>query len=421
VGLERVRFLLGRLGNPQNEFRSVHVAGTSGKGSTTTMVGCILQAAGARTGIFRSPHLETYLERICVDGRDISVTDWLACFNETVAVAERMESGGFPAYGLGRPTLFEVLFAVMALHFARTGVEWAAVEAGLGGRLDATNTLTSDVAVVTNVSLEHTQVLGDTVEAIAREKAAILKQGSSGVTAATDGRALAVIDARARAEGVPLRVVGHDVRWEVRSRDLESQTLSLCTAGCAVTVTLPTPAPFQAVNAATAYAAALALQDRGVGVGMSDILAGLSGARVPGRFEVLSRRPLVIVDGAHNPAGMEALAASIDMIAPAGRVVLLFAAMGDKDLPAMARAFGDRAATVVLTRAPGTERAADPVTLKPVFGRSTPDVVVAPEAGAALSLAFGRLQEDDMLVIAGSLYLAGWARRAVGVGGAVTK
>lgn len=407
--LERASVLLSALGNPHRAFRSVHVAGTTGKGSTTTMIGSILQASGARTGYFRSPHLQTYRERIRIDDHDISRDEWLASFQSVWAVVERMRANALPQYGLGRPSLFEILFAMMAVHFRSHNVEWAAVETGLGGRLDPTNTLASDVAVVTNVSLEHTQVLGRTVEDIATEKAAIIKPGCHAVTASEDARALAVITRRARDVGSPLFRVGSDVRVRSLHATLRAQRLALESDQRLLEVTLPLGGAYQGVNACTAFAAALALRLRDVRLGDETIASGLQQVAVPGRFEVVGDRPLVLLDGAHNPAGAAVLSRTLRDLAPGRRITLLFAAMRDKDVGAMAAELAPLVHTAVLTVAPGTERAADVEFLASQFG-SVPEVRVQADAGRALDLALDGTSPDGMLVIAGSMYLVGYAR-----------
>ncbi len=166
AGLERARTLLSALDNPERAFRSVHVAGTSGKGSTTIMLASILRAAGFTTGCFSSPHLQSYRERIVVDGEPISEDDWVRIFSRVWPIVETMRGNSLPGYSVGRPALFEVLFAMMTYYFRERAVEWAAVEAGLGGRLDATNVLSSDVAIITNISVDHTAILWRTVESI---------------------------------------------------------------------------------------------------------------------------------------------------------------------------------------------------------------------------------------------------------------
>ena len=221
AGLRRAEFLLAQLDNPHRAFRSVHVAGSTGKGSTTTMIGSVLQAAGNQTGYFRSPHLETYRERIAINEVPIDESSWIRYFKQVADVSGDMERGVFAAYDLGRPTVFEVLFAMAALFFRDTGVAWAAIETGMGGRLDATNTLASDVAVVTNISLEHTRVLGSTVEEIAVEKAAIIKSGCDAVTTTRDGTVREILAKRSAAQGVRLRCLGEDFEVETLARDRE--------------------------------------------------------------------------------------------------------------------------------------------------------------------------------------------------------
>jgi dihydrofolate synthase/folylpolyglutamate synthase len=424
TGLARAAFLLERVRNPHLAFRSIHVTGSCGKGSTTTMIGSILQAAGLRTGYFRSPHLCSYTERIAIDGVEISTDTWEWCFNRLLPTIEAMRANSLPGYCLGRPALFEVLFALMALYFAEEGVEWAAVEAGLGGRLDATNLLPSAVAVITNVSLEHTQVLGDTVAAIAREKAAIIKAGSYAVTASHESEALSIIHQRAAEVGAPLIIVGQDVLVHVGSEQLTGQEIVLFQrdrqpqAADSIAredrrmlrVCLPLGGTFQAENAATAYAAALALQEHGISVSDEAITVGLESVTMPGRFEVISYEPLIILDGAHNPAAATELRKTIMRLVPNRRTVLLFAAMSDKDLSAMARELSQIAATVVATRAPGTGRAADPSALADSFRANGSQVIVEEDAGVALMRARAEVGAQDLLLIAGSLYLVGYVR-----------
>jgi len=420
AGLRRIEFLLEGLGNPHRSFRSVHITGSSGKGSTTAMVGSILQAAGFRTGYFRSPHLFSYTERIAVDDLDIAPDAWVSYFDQVWPMVEDMQRGNIPHYDLGRPSHGEVLFALMALHFQYSGVEWAAVEVGLGGRLDATNALTADVAVITNVSLEHTHILGDTIEAIAVEKAAIIKSGSTAVTAANDPGALTVIEERARQLGIPLIRVGHEVHVQVLDTSDAGQMLRLTCGGGSIDARLSVAGTFQARNAATAFAVGQALRRQGVTLSPDTVRDGLERTRIPGRFELLQRKPTVIIDGAHNPAAALALRESLDLILPDRRVILLFAAMADKNTLDMARVLGPRSRSVIVTRAPHAPRAADPVLLAEQFRLYSGEVLVIEAPDAALVATLNLQRGDDVLLIAGSLYLVGWARniwtsREVGV------
>ncbi len=409
AGLRRVRYLLHRLGDPQATFRSVHVAGSSGKGSTTSMIGCILQSAGFRTGYFRSPHLHEYTERVNVNGLDINREDWVVHLERVWPIVEDMRAGTAPDYNLGRPSFFEVLFALMALHFAESNVEWAAVETGLGGRLDATNSLVSDVAVVTNISLEHTRVLGTTVGAIASEKAAIIKRGAHAVTAAQDPEALAVIEARALEVGAPLLRVGEDIRVGIEREDLHGLNVRLSGA-VALDVRVGLPGSFQARNAAAAVGAVIALRERGVVIPDAAIHDGLFDVSAPCRLEVVSTEPLVIFDGAHHPAAIDELVTSLRHVAPGRRIVVLFAAMADKNVRQMADRLAEIADTAVLTRAPGSERAKNSADLADDFSELGIEVIVEEDALRAWQRARELTGPNDSLLVTGSMYLVGFLR-----------
>lgn len=410
VGLERAAYLLGRLGDPHRTFRSTHVTGSCGKGSTTTMVGSVLQAGGFRTGYFRSPHLVSYRERIAVDGEDIDEESWLRCFGRVWPLVESMCDGTASGYTLGRPSHFEVLFAMMAVFFAERNVKWAAVEAGMGGRLDATNLLDSDVAVITNVSLEHTHILGETVGAIAREKAAIIKHGSHAVTASEDPIVLEIIEQRAADVGAPLLRVGRDIKVRVNSEQLKSQRITLETTNDFLTIRLPVGGRFQASNAATAFAAITALKDRGVQLSDREIVRGFEQVQIPGRFELVSRNPSVILDGAHNPAEAHALRTALEPSLAGRRLILLFAAMADKDVAGMARQLGPISDAVIMTTAPDSEKAAALQALARAFEPWASEIVMEEDWRQALNLARSRTQRDCVLLVTGSMYLVGRVR-----------
>jgi len=417
AGLRRCRRLLDELGHPEQSFRTIHVTGSTGKGSTTSMIGSILEAAGFRTGYFRSPHLQSYTERVALNGEDISEQAWEASFNQVWPVVEAMRENRLPGYDLGRPSLFEVLFALMAVYLRDVHAEWAAVETGLGGRLDPTNVLQPDVAVVTNVSLEHTQILGSTVREIAIEKAAIIKPSSAAVTASTNPEALSVIEERARAVEAPLTIVGRDVSVDVRRHSITGQDLALRLGPSILEVALSLAGTFQATNAATAFAALKALPsgvpDGGPMVEDAAIVQGLGRARLPGRFELISRVPMVLVDGAHNPAGARELACSVRELVPDRRIVLLLAAMADKDLGGIAEHLGPLSESIVLTRAPGTERAASVDSLVRVFGGPSQQVAAEDDVDRALGLALERMGPQSLLLVTGSLYLVGYVRHRI--------
>ena len=223
LGLEYVRHLLGRLGDPQDDFRSVHVTGTNGKGSTTNMVASILVEAGFRVGMFTSPHLSTFTERIQVNGRQIPVTDVLRFVGLIKPLCEEMETDP----GLRHPTFFEIITAMAFKHFSEMGIDFAVLEVGMGGRLDATNVVKGLVSIITNVSLEHTEVLGDTVLKIAEKKAGIIKEGGVLVTATQDDEVYALFQGVCEAVGSKIFRVGADIKFERVSADLEGQRFRL--------------------------------------------------------------------------------------------------------------------------------------------------------------------------------------------------
>jgi dihydrofolate synthase / folylpolyglutamate synthase len=348
----------------------------------------------------------------------IDELSWIRCFNRVASISEGMERGNYAEYQLGRPTLFEVLFAMAALHFQELQVEWAAIETGLGGRLDATNTISSEVAVVTNISLEHTQILGQTVEEIAAEKAAIIKRGADAVTGARDSNALAVLAQRASEQNVRLRCLDKDFFVTTGQQDVTGQEISLSDASGTLDVRLRLGGSFQALNAATAFGAARALQQRGCGISDQEIIRGLEQAHMPGRFEIVSRAPLVLLDGAHNPAAMRVLRQSLQEVFPERRIVLLFAAMVDKDVEAMVTEIGPCVDLVVTTRAPGTDRTASPPALAAAFTCRGRKVIAQDDPASGLRAALAETQPDDVLVVAGSLYLVGWARMQLVASGA---
>jgi dihydrofolate synthase/folylpolyglutamate synthase len=409
VGLSRARRLLSELGDPHRSFRAVHVTGSSGKGSTTTMIGSILEASGFRTGYLRSPHLSSYTERITVADVRISETAWAESWERLQPLVEAMAANELPGYELGRPTFSEVIFAMATLYFGEQNVEWAALEAGLGGRYDATNVVESDVAVVTTVSLEHTHLLGDTLPAIAGEKAAIIKPGTSAVTGATEPDALRVIEERASTVHAPLLRVPTDVGYSIRTLGLDGTRMRLGWDDSSLEIELALIGEFQAMNAAVAAAAALALRCRAVPVELKAVARGLRSARIPGRLEIAGHSPLVILDGAHHPAAVAALRDALDPLLAGMHIVLLFTALADKDVAGMAGRLRGLAHSIVLTTAPGTPRALSPEALAPQF-QGEARLLLEDEPSAALKLAMQAAGPNGVLVVCGSLYLVGRIR-----------
>jgi len=387
--LERLDPVLDVLGHPQRVFACVHVAGTNGKGSTAAMIDSALRAGGHRTGLYTSPHLVSFRERIRIDGVPIT-KDAVVRHVETVRTANDTTGADL--------TFFEIATLAAFLELREHEVEVAVLEVGLGGRLDVTNVARGDVAVITSVGLDHEQFLGHTVAEVAREKAAIIKEGATVVTGALPGEALAV---------VADRVARTNATWLALDRDFGpyEPLLAAQAHGRAL------PGPHQARNAAVAATAVRALSAR-FPVADADLERGILGVRWPGRLEILRRRdgdgPLVL-DAAHNPEAAIALAASLDEVAPGRPRVLVFAAMADKDWRAMLTALVPHFDRVFLAPLP-MARAEAPTR----FLESAPSATVVSDARQALDLAEQAASAHGSIVVAGSIFLLGNLYRSAG-------
>ncbi len=412
AALNRIGYLLDRLGNPEREFKSIHITGTCGKGSTATMTARILEAAGYRVGLFRSPHLETYRERIAIQSDPVDESDWLRAFQEVHPFVEAMENGTATGYSLGRPSLFEVIWAMGALHFARSEVDMAVVEVGVGGRLSATNVLEPEVAVVTNVSLDHTALLGPTEESIALEKSQIIKTGSHAITAATQPPVLDVIRRRCDDAHSPLWVVGADVVPRVRMCDLQGEVVDISTpVADHASLKVPLLGRHQVLNAATAVAASDAVGGRGVCVPAEAVRAGLKAAALPGRFEIIRREPLVILDGARNGASARVLRNTLDELFPDSDIVLMMGVLKDKDAEAIVDPLGLRSHCAVVTNPPWEGRQGDPERLMAALGRVVPEVSYISSVPEALEVGLSKVRDGGLLLVTGSLYLVAAVRK----------
>lgn len=397
LGLERIRTVLDALGRPQDRCRITHVAGTNGKGSTCAMIAAGLQAGGFRTGLFTSPHLAEPTERIRIDGVPISAEEFAAAFDEVHAVVEGLiEEGRIDLH----TTYFETVTAMALVVFARR-TERVVLEVGLGGRLDATNVVSPELTVITPIDFDHEQYLGRSIEAIAGEKAGILKAGIPAVFARQRPEAAAVLEAKAAELGIRVVRTGE---VEVTHLELDARGSRFQVDG--LEIECPLAGEHQVGNAVTAVAAL-----RELGVAPEAIQAGIAGARWPGRLERIADRPEVIVDGAHNPAGARALAAYIDRFYAGRRIMMIFGAMRDKAIDEIAGVLFPRAAEVILT-APRQARAIAPEAVARLADH--PRVRIAADVAEALEMARGGSAEDAVFVT-GSLFLVAEARAAIGV------
>lgn len=402
-GLERIRFLLDALGNPERSFPTVHVAGTNGKGSTSAMLAAMLRAAGRRVGLFTSPHLVDYNERIAVDGRpvdDLSLDAALAKLGPVVEAAAKS--------AVGQPTEFEVATAAAMVCFAEADVDVAVVEVGLGGRLDSTNVVHPVVSVITPIGLDHTNRLGGTLADIAAEKAGIIRPQVPVVCGPQPEEAFQVIAEAAAAAGAPLVAAGRDYDFtlvaadrdgtvfDVRYRDRRLRGLRTALLG-----------PHQAVNGAMAAAAGLTL-----GLPEAAIRKGLETVVWPGRMELLARRPFVLLDGAHNAEGAQALAAALSVVFPDGRPVFVMGILREKPVERMLQALLPLGRAVVFT-VPRSSRTPPmpPEELARLAGGLIDEVATELDAGRAMERAWELAGPEGLVCVCGSLYLVGEVRR----------
>lgn len=404
-GLERTRALLAALGNPHVGLRGALVAGTNGKGSVCATVDSICRAAGYRSVLLTSPHLVSYCERIVRDGVPIGETEFGALVARVWKAAEALPEEL-------QPTGFEVLTAAGILVAREADAEVLVCEVGLGGRLDSTNVLDLGVAAITNVALDHQDLLGETIPEIAREKAAIIKPGNRTVTAASE-LGLGAVRARVAEVGATLTAVGDDVGFTGRSAGMHGVVVDTVFDGRPVTVQAPLRGAFQVANIATAVAVCDALRATGIAVDIDAgaVLRGCENVRWRGRMDWIDGEPPILIDGAHNPAGMAAMVAAARELIGGRRCVAVFAAMRNKDIESMAAGLRELTADVVVT-APAVERATPPAELARLFD---PPAESAAEVRTALDRARVRAGREGVVVVCGSLYLAGEVIELLGV------
>lgn len=412
LDLTNVSKVLFRLGNPQDNFRSLHIAGTNGKGSAAAMTDSILRRAGYHTGIFTSPHLGVFNERIQVDGETISN-----------ALALKVAKDVLAAGGEHELTFFEIVTVMAFCIFAEAKVDYAVLETGMGGRLDATNVVTPLVTLITNVTLEHTQWLGDTIAKIAFEKAGIIKPGVPVVTAA-EGDALNVIKRRALELDAPLSVLGYDFEGRDRTepgrfypafdyyaRELDFSVEDEASKNILVLGDLQPglAGKHQIKNAACVVRMLEYLQAGDAVIPPAAIRDGLALTRWPGRLEVLSRNPLILLDGAHNLAGMQSLVTFIQANDLSGKLTFLTGILADKEYEAMLDMVLPLCKRVIFTK-PANERALNAEDLLPFAQKYNVESYAENDIARAIDLGMYMLKDDETLCISGSLFLVGVAR-----------
>jgi dihydrofolate synthase/folylpolyglutamate synthase len=406
--LENIGVLAERLGRPDRAYPSAHIAGTNGKGSTAAFLESILRQAGFRTGLNTSPHLERINERIRLDGQEISDSAFAQVFRRVHALVEELlATGKLRAH----PTYFEWVTAMAFEYFAQARVDFAVFEAGLGGRLDATNILTPVVSMITPIDFDHENFLGHSLREIAGEKAGILKPGVPVIVAGQQREAREVILARAHELGCPVIEPSVDYQGapvavdngRVRARITE------VASGWQMEVAPTLPGKFQLHNAMNAMAAARVLESRGFRLSDQAIEEGIALAAWPGRLEKLQAQPDVYLDGAHNPAAARELLAFWEQNLDKRRIFLVFGALRDKAVDEMAGVLFPRAAEVILTE-PRTSRAISASLLARITDYHARHTLVISDAEQAFEYALSKAGAEDAIFITGSLYLVGQLR-----------
>jgi dihydrofolate synthase/folylpolyglutamate synthase len=398
LGLSRIAGCMAALGNPQSKYPTAHVAGTNGKGSVCAMTSSILSASGRRTGLYTSPPLESFGERMRIDGELLPEEKLPALLEEVLGAL-----GANPV--LAGMTQFEIITAVAFLYFAREKADFAVIEVGMGGRLDSTNVITPKACAITNVSLEHSEQLGSTEALIAREKAGIAKRGVPLVTGARD-KALEEIIKVSNEVGAPLYVLGKDFVTEERGRLYDYRGISLSLKE----LELGLPGSYQKDNLAVALALVEGLISSGVAIDEEDIRTGLKKTRWAGRLELFGKGPRILLDGAHNPHAAEALSKALQSGFPRKKLILVLGILGDKDAVSIVRDLAPLADEIILTRSE-SRRAISPAELKAMSeGVGIIGARVAETLQEAYESALKTADDEDLILITGSLTLVGQAR-----------
>lgn len=413
--LDRMQALLERLGNPQLDFPAIHIAGTKGKGSTAAICASVLESVGYRVGLYTSPHLSRFEERMRVNGAEPSPAEVVSLVQDVSAAADSLAREGAER----RPTFFEIITAMAWKYFQQARAELVVLEVGLGGRLDATNICAPAATVITSISRDHTRLLGDTLPEIAREKAGIIKPQVPVISGVADESAAEVIECAAQHADAPLYRLGRDIRCS----DLRSESTSdpLPRWNARITTPwrqhpacrIPLPGQHQIANTALALAAVDCVTQRASPPTDDSIANGLDAVRWPLRIEMLRRNPLVIADAAHNVASLAGLVATLRDV-PAAHRTAVFSVSQEKDVADMLRIVGDHFDRIVLTQFSGNPRVTPLAELAAIAETATPTECTAVESPlAAWQTALADSRGDDLICITGSFFLAAELRDVI--------
>ncbi len=416
LGLENSRTLMRILGEPQKSFRSIHIAGTNGKGSTAAIIASMLEENGLRAGLYTSPHLVSFTERIRVNNKEIAEHEVVELADEIRSIIQNTPLN---------PTFFEFVTAMAFLYFKRKKVDWAVVETGMGGRLDATNVLLPEVSVITNIDLDHNEYLGKTRFNIAFEKAGIIKPLRPVVTGTSPPEALKILKNTAKDHGSELHIYDKDFKGSLLFMDDKHIVFDYAGAVSSETNTnkcreyknlsLSATGRHQIYNASLAIRVIEILEQRGIRVSDSAVINGLSNINFEGRFEIISHAPLIIIDSAHNPAASRVLADTVKELFPAKKIILIAGIMRDKDIKGILKPLIQISDTAILTKPKGS-RAAPPKKLEEHIKTLNADmnsqfmpksIITTDSVAEALDIAKTFRHKDSVVLVTGSFYTTG--------------
>lgn len=401
LGMERIEGLLRELGNPEQKIKTVHVTGTNGKGSVTSMITNILLAANLKVGKFTSPHLVRYNERICLNGEEISDEAFATTITAVKAAADSIVKKGV----CDQPTQFEILTAAAFLYFCLEKVDYAVIEVGMGGLWDSTNVITPVVSVITNVSLDHTDRCGDSVERIAMQKAGIIKEKVPLVTAAEGDNALGPIVTMAMFKEAPVYLYGKAFYGTEVESSMAGQKFTLHAGDFyASDYEIKLPGEHQIKNTSVAIVAAKLVSKQDDRINELALHLGVANTVWPGRLERISQNPDLILDGAHNPDGAKALRSALDKYYLGHRVYFVFGMMGDKDMSGVIKTLIHKDDVVYTVRADGGPRAAEAEALAELVGDNA---VPMDSLAEAYHKAVNEAGKEGIICVCGSLYLVG--------------
>lgn len=407
-GLGRITQLLKMLGNPQDQLKIIHIGGTNGKGSTAAMVVSILATAGFRVGLFSSPHIHNYTERMTINRQEIPQERIGMLLGELRPILEEMVALGFE-----HPTEFEVNTALALLYFAREKVDFVVLEVGLGGAIDSTNVAQPLVTAITNVGMDHMDYLGETIEEITRVKAGIIKANSKIVTGATKPEVLAIIEEVSQANQGELVKIGQDISVEIISSTSRGVVFNLRGLGMELeNLQIPLLGDHQAWNGATAVAIIQFLISFGYKISPTHIYQGLEKVNWPARLEILQTNPTILLDAAHNVDGALTLRQALMELFSYKKMILIMGMLADKEREKVLGLLGPLADTVIVTR-PNSPRAGSWQELAPIAAQYTSQVEIIPDVAAAINAGLALAGAEDLLCITGSIYMIAEARETL--------